>query len=199
MKLLNILYGTCSQLLFCVCSFLENPFETSKNSNKKACQTLKHIEARLQQLLSYDTLSDKTEEITSVLYDLKKLLSHHPRLEYRYRDILKHEFSHFSKKEIPYVNGKTGKVEIISFDDARNNKTIAILNADKSDSKYELPRNPLVLNDEHIILGNIAIGQVFIDGKEAFCCTYAVEHSLRSTVARWHYESHQLSILFERM
>jgi hypothetical protein len=52
---------------------------------------------------------------------------------------------------------------------------------------------------EHYILGNEAIGQVYIDGQEAFCIKFAIEHSLRSIVKRWYDGAEKLINIFERM
>ena len=198
MKLLNILQETCSQILILACSFLRNPFETRKSSNEKAVTTLKDIENRLQRILCYDTLSFKSEDIASALHDMKKFLDRHPNFDYRYRDVLKNEYAHFRKQKIPYLDGHSGEIRFISFEEAKSMKKVVIFKKSGNNSSFEItPTNSHT--EKSMLLGNQAIGQIFINGEEAFCEAYAIEHSLRSTVTRWYSECHWISENFERM
>lgn len=163
------------------------------HGNKKLCiSSLTAARNLFYECLSYDSLAPHVDKIAVALFNLENVLNSNPEVTFRYKDILDEEVAYFRRKEIPYISLINGEVNTIPFEFIEDSDFNAIAYVKEGTSGY-LP------SEEHYILGNEAIGQIYVEGKEAFCVKFAVEHSLRSIVKRWYDGSNKLIEIFERM
>lgn len=163
------------------------------HGNKNLClSSLTSARNLFSECLSYDSLVPHVDKIAVALFNLENVLNSNPEVTFRYKDILDEEVAYFRRKEIPYISLVNGEINTIPFEFLNDSDFNAIAFVKEGTSGY-LP------SAEHYILGNEAIGQIYVEGREAFCVKFAVEHSLRSISKRWYDGCNKLIAIFERM
>lgn len=162
------------------------------HGNKTLCvSSLTASRNLFSECLSHEHLIPHVDKIAVALLNLENVLRANPEVDFRYKDILEEEVSYFKRKEIPYISSFAGEVNTIPFELLNASSLCMIAYKDETQRDY-LPTT------EEYILGNEAIGQIYVNGKEGVCILFAIEHSLRSIVKRWYDGTNKLITIFER-
>lgn len=158
------------------------------NSNERCIKSITAAHnILLETLRSYDIIK-KPERIAVALLTLDLVLNSNRELAYSQRDVLSAEVYYLQKRKIPYIDGMTGELMEVTFNEALcMQETVIFKNPSLKERK--LPAT--------YIKGNMAIGQVFIDGEEGYCTKLAVEHSLKTIAKKWFRESNVLLSIFQ--
>lgn len=138
----------------------------------------------LSEIIKKKQWLDDLEKLTVALVDIQIVLKKTKATSYAYTDVLELEGSTLKSKHVEYFNPITCKCESISFKEARALGNTFVYTSDKEGNVHQLPEN--------YDLGNMAIGQIFIDGREGFCKKYAIEHSIESIAYRWYSSTENL-------
>lgn len=147
--------------------------------NKKLCIAILSASRKvLDECLSEASLIPNVDNIASALVNIENVVVANPDINFYYKDILREEASYFRRKEVPILSIFNGKLLIVHFEALDENSVNKVGYIDNGEQGI-LP------SSDHYILGNEAIGQVFIHGRMAFCSKFAIEHSLRSIAKRW--------------
>lgn len=127
-----------------------------------------------------DDLEKIAVSLTSIQIAIKKLEVD----DFRYADVLEVDEHLFRNRQINIFNLILCKSEVISLKDARSVGDTFIYTLDKEKKVNKLPAQYKV--------GNRAIGQIFVNGKEGFCAKIAIEHSIESSANMWYIHSDAL-------
>ena len=161
--------------------------------NKKLCIAILVASRKLlNECLNSSSLIPNVNDIASALINIENVVVANPEINFYYKDILCEEAGYFRRKEVPFLSMFNGKLLVLPFDELDENSVNRVGYIDNGE-QGTLP------SSDHYILGNEAIGQVFIDGRRAFCSKFAIEHSLRSIVNRWCDGCDKLIKRFEEM
>lgn len=150
---------------------------TAKTKNN-VYKLLDCISGILNDCISCDTLLTIHElsQLDVALTSLKNIIRSNG-LNYEYSDVLDFEVSCFRARVIPYIDYTDGFMKKLSYEDALAEHTAVssccntVLDL-KSIKKYKN--------------GNLAIGQIYVNGEEFFSTRLALEHSLKSMAQRWY-------------
>lgn len=164
------------------------------HENKELCiSALTAARNLLCECLSYPSLIPHLDKISVSLINIENVLSANPEVNFLYKDILCEEAGYFRNREVSYISSIDGKVKLLPFSTLLDEDTLnTVVYVDESVLGYLPP-------PDYYILGNEAIGQVYVDGRKAFCIKFAIEHSLRSTAKRWYDGADKLIKIFERI
>ena len=146
------------------------------------------VQKDLKKSLESTDILTEFRNIVRSLNALKGVLSVIP-FHYAYSDILNIELSFLSNDLIPFINGTTGKMDLVCANDIDKINSYfdnqGICKQDFKASSFEI--------------GNTAIGQLFDTNnnrKELFSVRIAAEHSIRSTASRWEKEAEKIAKVF---
>ena len=160
-------------------------------SSKELClEPIKTAQQTLYECLSHSSLILDLDEISKALTSIENFFNTNNFITYRYLDVLKLEAAHLKKSEVPYISLFDGKMNVAIFIDLdpKELETVTFVESHESTNLSEI---------ESYVVGNDAIGQIYVNNQKAFCLKIAVEHSLRSTAKRWYEESVRIIDFFK--
>lgn len=162
---------------------------TARNNNN-VYKLLTCIEEILFDCITRNTLLTIHElsQMDVALTSLKNVIESN-QLDYQYLDALTFEVSCFRERKVPYISHSDGRMKFLTYEEAIAENTI--VSAD----------NTQVFNFNEVKSykkGNLAIGQIFVDGKECFSRKLALEHSLKATALRWHDQLNRIKSLLKQ-
>lgn len=123
-------------------------------------------------LLTIHELSQLDVALTS----LKNIIRSN-KLDYEYSDVLDFEVSCFRARVIPYIDCTDGFMKKLSYEEALAERTAV---SSCGNTVLDLKDIKKYKN------GNLAIGQIYVNGEELFSTRLALEHSLKSMAQRWY-------------
>lgn len=150
---------------------------TAKTKND-VYKLLDCISMILRDCIARDTLLTIHEisQLDVALTSLKNIIRSN-ELNYEYSDVLDFEVSCFRARVVPYIDHTDGFMKKLSYEDALAEHTAVSA------------CNNTVLDLEDIKKykeGNLAIGQIYVNGEEMFSTKLALEHSLKCMALRWY-------------
>lgn len=161
------------------------------NNNVLCIKALTSAREILYSVIGCYSLAYEVEKIEVALRTISNVLNARPDMRFDYRDILEEEHGYLKNKEVPYISGIDGKKHLLPYECITEDTLNTVVYSDGVISY--LPEIGEYSS------GNEAIGQVYINDNMGYCIGIAVEHSLRSTVYRWHDFTLKLLRIFERM
>lgn len=150
----------------------------SNQQNQQVLRLLCSAHDLLGDVIERKNWIDDLEKIAVALTNMRIALRKMNVENFRYADVLEIEEYYLRNKWIDIFNPLLCGCESITFKSARSSGNTFVFIDDEEKKKYELPAK--------YEIGNRAIGQVFVDGKEGFCQKIATEHSAESIAYRWY-------------
>ena len=148
------------------------------NQKENVLRLLNGAYGLLEESIVRKTWINDLERIAVALTCIKLAVRKARLNDFQYADILATEEYTLRNKKVVFLPLQLDECESISFDDIRKlENTFVFL----EDDEKKVRNLPPIYN-----IGNRAIGQVYVDGKEGYSKKIAIEHTIESIAYRWY-------------